>query len=70
MGVMPCYRADCKNIMCDRYSEEFGYICSDCFEEMVAAQVEDIAKFMCTPRTKILVKKILRETYEEIFKVK
>lgn len=35
MGVMRCSREGCKNIMCDRYSQEFGYICNDCFSELV-----------------------------------
>jgi hypothetical protein len=35
MGVMACFRNGCKNIMCDRYSHEFGYICNDCFSELV-----------------------------------
>lgn len=33
MGVKPCSRIGCLNIMCDRYSSNFGYICQECFEE-------------------------------------
>ena len=36
MGVKSCHRGDCRNVMCDRYSSEYGYICGDCFKELVA----------------------------------
>jgi len=35
MGVMGCFRRGCNNIMCHRYSQEFGYICNDCFGQLV-----------------------------------
>jgi hypothetical protein len=35
MGVLACDRRGCKNIMCDRYSYKYGYICHECFEELV-----------------------------------
>lgn len=34
MSVLSCRRHRCENIMCDRYSYEFGYICDECFEEL------------------------------------
>jgi hypothetical protein len=34
MSVLACDRAGCENIMCTRYSHEYGYICDDCFEEL------------------------------------
>ena len=33
MGVMSCSRKDCKNILCDTYIPEVGYLCSGCIEE-------------------------------------
>ena len=33
MGVMPCHRKDCENIMCDIYIDGVGYICYDCQSE-------------------------------------
>jgi len=33
MGVLPCHRQDCKNIMCDVYVYGVGYICYDCERE-------------------------------------
>ena len=35
MGVMNCRRNGCNNIMCNRYSSEYGYICNECFEELL-----------------------------------
>ncbi len=34
MGVMMCNRMGCETILCNRYSDEFGYICYECFEEL------------------------------------
>jgi len=34
MGVLQCDREDCKNVMADYYSEEVGYICRDCLNEL------------------------------------
>jgi len=33
MGVLSCNRKGCENIMCDRYSKKFGYLCDECFSE-------------------------------------
>lgn len=35
MSVMACDRFDCDNIMCNRYSNIYGYICSVCYSELV-----------------------------------
>lgn len=34
MGAMVCFRMDCENALCHRYSREFGYICWRCFDEL------------------------------------
>ena len=34
MGVLPCSRTDCENVMCDRLFDGRHYVCSECFEEM------------------------------------
>ncbi len=44
MGVMQCQRADCDNILCNRYSMVFGYICDECFEELVASGKEGLLR--------------------------
>lgn len=47
MSVLRCGRRGCENIMCDRYSYEHGYLCSECFEELVSTGPEtDINYFM------------------------
>lgn len=63
MGVLRCDRADCENIMCDRYSEKYGYICDDCFQELVASGIIDINYFM-----NISKKNARKEELEKIFK--
>lgn len=51
MGVLACDRKGCENVMCDRYSNEHGYICSECFDEMVESeQFESIEEFMNTEK--------------------
>ena len=53
MGVMPCSRKNCDNILCERYNDQYGYICNSCYEEMVTAQEHDdefrVFEFMKTP---------------------
>ncbi len=34
MGLMQCDRPGCDTVMCLRHSDEFGYICDKCFDEM------------------------------------
>lgn len=47
MGVLQCDRASCENIMCDRYSNIYGYICNDCYEELINSDVDiSISTFM------------------------
>jgi len=47
MSVLKCDRNGCENIMCNRYSKIHGYICYECFEELVKNGINtDIYKFM------------------------
>ncbi len=47
MGVLACDREGCENIMCDRLSDTFGYLCWECFDELVGLGVQtDIAVFL------------------------
>ncbi len=47
MSVLACDRKGCENVMCDRLSHEFGYICYECFDELVKLGVQtDIREFM------------------------
>lgn len=52
MGVLRCNRRGCENIMCDRYSNEYGYICSNCFEELLKQPDTSIAQFMNSEKPK------------------
>ena len=57
MSDLECNRIGCENIMCERYSNIYGYICNDCYSEMVIAQAIignfSIKKFMETPKHEI-----------------
>ncbi len=33
MGVLPCSRKNCDNIMCDTYITSIGYVCYECQSE-------------------------------------
>lgn len=50
MGVLPCDRVGCDNIMCDRLGAYRGiqyYICDRCFDELVRIGPQaDVESFM------------------------
>ncbi len=51
MGVLACDRSGCENVMCDRYSHEHGYICNECYDELITAIYKmDIDTFMRTDK--------------------
>ena len=55
MGVLACDRVGCENIMCDRCSPTYGYICELCFKELVESGVDThLPSFMATPFKKEL----------------
>lgn len=41
LGTKVCQREGCNNRNCRRYSEKYGYLCYDCFEELVMTWGED-----------------------------
>jgi len=45
MGVLSCNRYGCSDIMCERYSYNYGYICRECFDELIESN-EEIEEFM------------------------
>jgi len=49
MGVMPCRRNGCMNILCDRLSSTYGYICNNCFDELVESKMHP-KEFMDTTK--------------------
>ena len=46
MGVLACDRKGCSHIMCDRYSDEYGYICNSCYFELQKTKPDSISEFM------------------------
>ena len=54
MGVLACSNVWCENVMCDRYSRDYGYICWDCFDKLVdLGPGTDIEKFMDSKRNHV-----------------
>lgn len=50
-----CSRNGCEETMCERYSHIHGYICEDCFLELVGSSVEtgvetDIENFLASQK--------------------
>lgn len=51
MGVLACSRQNCKNIMCDFYSEHHGYLCCSCRGELIETLGSmTVDQFMDTPK--------------------
>ena len=53
--------------MCDRYSDDYGYICDECFEELVTRGPVDIDGFMNTKKRGEMASGASRAYYEKIF---
>ena len=71
MGVLACDRKGCENIMCDRHSQKFGYICNSCFEELLQSNIIDIDAFMNSEKVDRKLPLDIREKWldEEFSKV-
>lgn len=70
MGVLKCCRRDCLTVMCDRYSVEYGYICGDCFSELVNhGRSVSIKDFMDTPKNDPSYYDDAVEYYDSIFSI-
>ena len=52
MSVLACDRRGCTNIMCDRLSDNHGYICEECFAEL-CQKPQDFEEFMNSPKNKL-----------------
>lgn len=71
MGVKTCYRGNCNNILCECYSPEHGYICGECFEELVQRGPQaDIGEFMRTQKPPENSEKAARARFEVEFPVR
>jgi hypothetical protein len=68
MSVLECERNGCKNVMCDRLSHTYGYLCNECFDELCGSDLE-IEDFLKT-RKQDLKRKIRRNLLEEEYKIR
>jgi hypothetical protein len=67
MGVRGCDRKDCIEILCDLYSNKYGYICDECFEELINTGAEtNIETFMKSNKINI---KEAEARYSAVFKI-
>ena len=67
MSVLACDRNGCQNIMCDRFSYEFGYICNECFVELYNLDPPvDIQRFMLSKKGKEIDVNFRKEYIEMI----
>lgn len=56
VGVMACSRTGCDNVMCDRYSSHYGYLCWQCFNELISLGPEaNVSSFMKTEKDSFIV---------------
>ena len=69
MGVMECWRNGYENIMCDRYNSKYGYICHECFEELVTVWKNKgtIQEFMNSEKVERIPEIDFYEFYDKIF---
>lgn len=67
MGVSRCSKSGCDSVMCDRYSREYGYLCSECFQSLVDSGM-DVELFLFIPKKrKPEPRANLYEFYDSIF---
>ena len=66
MGVLNCDRQGCDNIMCDRYSDKYGYLCWECYSELVNKKIS-VSEFMRTIKAKEEENPYTYAFYDEIF---
>lgn len=64
MSVLVCNRNGCENVMCDRFSQFYGYICHSCFAELLSKPDQSISQFMKSPKES-QVDNFLVESHQE-----
>jgi len=68
MGVLACDRNGCEAIMCERASQDYGYICWHCFDELVATgPTTDIEQFMKSVKPRQSLKEEAKARYDVVF---
>lgn len=58
MSVLSCCRRNWENIMCDRVSYIHGYICEECFVELINSDL-DVGAFMKSEKV------VVREDFDD-----
>lgn len=53
MSVLACDRNGCDNVMCDRLSHNYGYICNSCFVELQSSRPMPFNVFMDSEKAKV-----------------
>jgi len=68
MSVLACNRGNCGNIMCSKVSNEHGYICDECFDELVRTGAEtNIRAFMQSEKTNACIEEA-EARYKHVFR--
>ncbi len=69
MGVLQCDRNGCTENMCGRYSDVYGYICDECYEELINTGIRmEPDRFMESKKHSTDYKDAVTEKCNEIFK--
>ena len=69
VSVLSCNRNGCDSIMCWHYSEEYGYICSECRHELLNKEHPvSIQDFMDSNKKKVYSTDIWQAYVENVFK--
>ena len=70
MGVMACDRKGCENVMCDRLSHDYGYICYECYQELVDSGPEtNVEVFMNTDKKPTNMREEAEARYDFVFPI-
>lgn len=68
MSLLRCNRYNCGNILCDLYSEQYGYICNECFDQLLTTTQLSIAEFMETDKNFYMKTTFTRDELMKEFK--
>ena len=71
MSMLECDRHKCDNVLCNRYSYKYGYLCNECFEELKnKIDLISIGQFMDSPKGICVYEDTTGIDLEEEFKVR
>jgi len=69
VSVLECDRRGCEHIMCDRLSDTHGYICWQCYDELINLGTLDIAGFMDSAKAVVDDREAAEQYIESVFKL-